>query len=84
MTKQQRNVLARARRRRNCRTFVGYIGLLDGRPAVELWPTADEGLRTVHVFLSERKAKRVYDDVQLVTVTGVWKGSGQCGSGSRN
>jgi hypothetical protein len=61
-----------AKFKRQCRTFVGYIGLLDGRPDAELWPT-NQGLRTVHVFLNERKARAVYEDVALVTVTGIWK-----------
>lgn len=68
---------ARTIRRQNprqCRTFAGYIGLLDGRPDVDRWPTP-EGLRTIHVFLSERQAKKVYEDVALVTITGVWKRS---------
>jgi hypothetical protein len=69
--KKQAVKLSTARKRRQCRTFVGYIGLVGGRPDVELWPNL-QGIRTVHVFLSERKAKRVYEDVQLVTVTGVW------------
>lgn len=68
--------LAKARQtqknHRQCRTFAGYIGLIDGRPDVEPWPNR-EGQRTVHVFLNDRKAKRVYEDVALVTITGVWK-----------
>ena len=73
MNRKQRAVLTKARRRRNCRTFVGYIGLIDGRPDLDTWPNSEDGQRTVHVFLSERKARKVYADVQLVTVTGVWE-----------
>lgn len=75
-----RSRLNKARRRRNGRTFVGYIGLLDGRPDVIRWPN-QEGQRTIPVFLSERKARRVYEDVQLVIVTGVYGEVSQATSG---
>ena len=58
-------------RRIHTRTFAGYIGLIDGRPDVDVWPTPDSS-RVVHVFLSERAAKRSYEDVRMVTVTGPW------------
>lgn len=63
---------ANAKQKRQCRTFAGYIGLLNGRPDVDVWPN-NAGHRVVHLFLSERKARRVYDDVALVTVRGVWR-----------
>lgn len=62
---------ARQKHPRQCRTFAGYIGLINGRPDVEPWPNR-AGIRTVHVFLNERKARKVYEDVALVTITGVW------------
>jgi hypothetical protein len=46
-----------AAEKRACRTFAGYIGLLDGRPDSERWPTSD-GPRVLHVFLNERKARK--------------------------
>jgi hypothetical protein len=59
-------------RRVTCRTFAGYIGLIDGRPDVDYWPNRAAGLRVVHVFLNERLARTVYADVRMVTVTGPW------------
>lgn len=73
MTKKKKRARLDAIRQRRVevRTFAGYIGLIDGRPDAELWPNRD-GQRTVHVFLNERKAKQVYEDVCMVTVTGPW------------
>ena len=71
MSKTLRKARKQNRAKRHCRTFAGYIGLIDGRPDVEMWPNR-EGFRTIHVILSERKARKVYEDVALVTITGVW------------
>lgn len=73
----KRRTLKKARRsnakhKAECRTFAGYIGLVNGRPEVDVWPNR-EGCRTLHVFLNERKAKKWYESVALVTITGVWQ-----------
>ena len=70
MNKAMRLKAIRQRRIRT-RTFAGYIGLVNGRPDCDVWPTS-AGYRVVHVFLNERAAKRCYEDVQMVTVTGPW------------
>jgi len=69
-TKQQKRILVKARKRWNCRTFVGYIGLIDGRPDVF---KDGIGTRQLALFTSERKARLQYADVSLVTVTGIWE-----------